>query len=80
MQPHRGPMCLVLGILSIVLCAILGPVAIGVSGKDLSAMDSGEMDPSGRGLTEAGRILGIIGSVLLVIQILVLIAMLLTRR
>ena len=32
--------------------------------KDLREMDQGRMDPSGRGLTHAGRILGMIQTLL----------------
>jgi len=34
---------------------------------DLKAMDSGTMDSSGRAITNAGRVLGIIGTLLLVV-------------
>ena len=32
--------------------------------SDIKAMDAGRMDPEGRGMTTAGMILGIIGTVL----------------
>ncbi len=35
--------------------------------RELAAIDSGLMDPSGRGMTQAGMILGIITTVLLFI-------------
>ena len=68
MQPHRGTMILVLGILSLVCCQLLGPVAFFMGNGDLKAMDEGRMDPQGRDLTNIGKILGIIGSVLLVVS------------
>jgi hypothetical protein len=34
-------------------------------------MDAGTMDPAGRGNTQAGRICGIIGTILLIIGLLV---------
>lgn len=40
---------------------------------DLHEMASGRMDPSGRDLTQAGRICGIVGTVLLVVQIVVIV-------
>ena len=64
MQPHRGTVILVLGILSIVVCFICGIVAWVMGNNDMRAINAGTMDPSGRGLTNAGRILGIVGTVL----------------
>ncbi len=66
MRPHRGVLILVLGILGF-FCFILG-IAAWIMGKaDLAAMDAGEMDPSGRGLTNAGKILGMIFTILAII-------------
>jgi hypothetical protein len=57
----------VLGILSIVVCPLqlLGPIAWVLGNNDLAEMRSGRMDRDGEGLTNAGRICGIIGTVLL---------------
>jgi len=65
-QPHRGSTILVLGILSIVLCTPLGPFAWIMGSGDLQKIRAGTMDPEGEGLTKAGYICGIIGSVLLI--------------
>lgn len=70
MRPHRGTMILVFGILSIVCCAILGIVAWIMGKSDLEAMASGQMDPSGEGLTKAGKICGMIGVIVQAIIIL----------
>ncbi len=64
MRPHRGAIVLVLGILGIVVCFITGIIAWVMGNKDLSAMRAGTMDPTGEGLTQAGRICGIISVVL----------------
>lgn len=62
---HRGAMILVLGILSWLVCPlVLGIMAWVMGNGDLREMDAGRMDPSGRGLTEAGRILGMINVIL----------------
>ena len=42
---------------------------------DLKAMDAGAMDPSGRGLTNAGRICGMIATILMIIGVLVVVAL-----
>ncbi len=62
-RPHRGTTVLVLGIPSLVFqCAgwIFGVIAWSMGSADLREMDTGRMDPSGRGLTNAGRICGMI--------------------
>ncbi|MBY0310949.1 MAG: DUF4190 domain-containing protein [Phycisphaerales bacterium] len=64
MQPHRATMVFVLGLLGLLICFICGIVAWVMGSKDLKEIDAGRMDPSGRGLTQAGWILGIIGTVL----------------
>lgn len=60
LQPHRGTLILILGILSFVCCFICGIVAWVMGNSDLRAMAEGRMDPSGEGLTKAGKICGIV--------------------
>jgi len=59
-KPHRGVMILVFGILGLVCCFIFGIIAWVMGNGDLREMDAGRMDPSGRGLTQAGKICGIV--------------------
>jgi predicted Zn finger-like uncharacterized protein len=66
-QPHRGAVVLTLGILSLVICGLLGPVAWIMGSNDLAAMRAGRMDPEGEGLTRGGMICGIIASILLIV-------------
>lgn len=68
--PHRATLVLVLGILSLVVCAPIGIAAWIMGKKDLAAMRAGYMDPTGESTTQVGYILGIIGSVLFGLQIL----------
>jgi hypothetical protein len=67
--PHRGSMILTFGILSIVLfpCStpIFGPLAWIMGSSDLAQIRAASMDPDGEGLTQAGRILGIITTCLM---------------
>lgn len=70
MQHHRGGLILALGIISIVVCGFVGPVAWVMGTRDLEEMRQGRMDPLGKGLTEAGRICGMVGTALLVLGIL----------
>jgi predicted Zn finger-like uncharacterized protein len=66
---HRGALVLTLGILSLVVCSVMGPIAWVMGNNDLTAMRAGRMDPSGEGITQAGRICGIIGSVKLGLEL-----------
>lgn len=75
LRPHRGVMILVFGILGLVLCVIFGIVAWVMGNGDLKAMDAGHMDPEGRGLTQAGKICGIIAVVLNIVAIVLWILM-----
>ena len=67
MKPHRGTLILVLGILGILFCQILGPFAWVMGNNDLREMNAGVMDPAGRDTTNAGRICGIIATILLIL-------------
>lgn len=64
-------MILVFGILGLVVCAPLGIVAWVMGNNDLKEMDAGAMDPSGRGITQGGKICGIVATVLLIIGVVV---------
>lgn len=67
LTPHRGALILVLGILGIIVCVICGIIAWVMGNNDLREMDAGRMDPSGRGLTQAGKICGMISVILLIV-------------
>lgn len=72
MKPHRGTLILVLGILGFVVCGFFTGIPAWYMGHtDIKEMDAGMMDPSGRGITNAGKICGIISSVLSVITLIV---------
>lgn len=68
-EPHRGTMVLVFGILSIVVCGPFGIAAWIMGGNDLAAIKAGRMDRDGESTTQIGYILGIIGTILMAIQI-----------
>ncbi len=69
MQPHRGPVILVFGILGFLICQIFAPIAWLMGRADLREMEAGRMDPTGKGLTQAGMILGIIGTILIALSL-----------
>ena len=62
--PHRGAMILTFGILGIACCFPFGIAAWIMGNNDLQQIDAGQMDPTGKGITNAGKICGIIGTVL----------------
>ena len=70
----QGTTVLVLGILSLVVCGILGPFAWSMGNRALREIDAA---PPGyfrnRGNVAAGRICGIVATVLLIVSIFVLI-------
>jgi len=70
-RPHRGVLVLIFGILGIVACFQLGIAAWVMGNSDLKAMQRGEMDRTGEGITQAGKICGIIGVCLTALGIII---------
>ncbi|MCU0283296.1 MAG: hypothetical protein MUD13_05255 [Candidatus Nanopelagicales bacterium] len=68
-KPHRGALVLGLALAGILCCAPLAFVAFFLGRADLAEMDAGRMDPSGRSTTNAGRIVGIVGMGLFLLQL-----------
>jgi hypothetical protein len=85
-EPHRGGTVSTLGILSLVLLCfplvsiVLAILALTLGSSDISAMNSGRMDRSGRGQTNAGRICGLVALILLPALILFVVLIQLTIR
>jgi hypothetical protein len=79
--PHRGPMILTFGILSLAGLVICGPLMLlGIPACimgmiDLKAMREGRMDPDGRATTMTGFVMGIISTALLVLSVLAIIVL-----
>lgn len=67
LKPHRGTTVLVLGILGIVVCFICGIIAWVMGNNDLREMAAGTMDRTGEELTKAGKICGMIGTILAIV-------------
>jgi hypothetical protein len=63
-QPHRGALILTFALLGWFFCPIFAVVAWSMGSEDLNRIRLGQMDPSGRGITQAGQILGMIQSIL----------------
>ena len=62
--PPRGAMILTFGILGIACCFPLGIAAWIMGNNDMQQIEAGMMDPTGKGTTNAGKICGIIGTIL----------------
>jgi hypothetical protein len=73
LAPHRGTLILVLGILSLVCCFICGIIAWVMGNNDLKQMAAGKMDPSGEGMTKAGKICGIVGIAIQIVGIVLMV-------
>jgi predicted Zn finger-like uncharacterized protein len=62
--PHKGVIILILGIVGLVAFPILCPVAWIMGNIDIKEIRAGRMDPEGESMTNIGRILGIVGTIL----------------
>lgn len=70
----QGTLILVLGILSLVVCQILGPVAWIMGNTALREIDASPGSYKNRGNVQAGRICGIISTALLALSVVAVIA------
>ncbi len=71
LQPHRAVMILVFGIIGLVVCFPFG-IAAWIMGKnDLHEMAQGRMDSTGEGMTNAGKIVGMVATALAIIGIVI---------
>lgn len=66
-QPHRGSMILTFGIIGVACCFPFGIAAWVMGHSDIKSIDSGVMDPSGRSMTNGGKICGIISVIITVL-------------
>jgi hypothetical protein len=73
MKSHRGAVILAFGILGLVVCQLFGIAAWVMADNDLGEMNRGYMDPTGRELTNAGRILGMVATGLMAIWLFIVI-------
>lgn len=65
-----GTTILVLGLLGILVCGVFAPFAWQMGNHAVAAIDAGRANPSERTNANVGRILGIIGSILLAIGVI----------
>ena len=67
MYPSRATTVLVLGILSVTICGLMGPIAWSIGNEELRRIDSGQAPEFSRGSVVAGRVCGIIATALLIL-------------
>jgi hypothetical protein len=72
----QGMTILVLGILSLVVCGLLGPVAWVMGNNALAEIDRNPMAYTNRSTVQAGRICGIVASCLLIVSVLFVVVIL----
>lgn len=66
-EATQATVALVLGLLSLVLCPLLGPFAWSTANDEIRRIEEGLRDPTNLPNANLGRILGIVGTILLVV-------------
>lgn len=69
----NGGLIMALGIMGLLICNVFGPFAAVMGGNAVSAIDRGEAKPNERGSANAGRIMGIISTVFLILSVLLVV-------
>jgi hypothetical protein len=73
-QDHpQATLAMILGIVGVVVCQIVGPFALVIGKRALNEIDASGGTLGGRGMAQAGFILGIIGTVFLALFLLYII-------
>jgi hypothetical protein len=71
----RATTAMILGIVSLVCCQLTGPFAWVIGGRAVREIDASGGRLGGRGQAMAGKVLGIIGTVLLVLAVLCIVVL-----
>jgi hypothetical protein len=69
-ERSQATLALILGITSIACLPLLGPAAWAVARNELKGIDEGRRNPSNRRTAVAARVLGIVGTTILVAAVL----------
>jgi hypothetical protein len=74
-QDHpRATTAMVLGILGIVVCGVLAPIAMVMGRNALREIDASGGRLGGRGSAQAGWIMGLIGTIILAVSVVAIVA------
>ncbi|HUJ63542.1 MAG TPA: hypothetical protein VLX92_33815 [Kofleriaceae bacterium] len=76
--PSRSGTVLTLGILSLAVCTVLGPIAWSMGNEEIRRIDSGLTSPMSRGSVTAGRVCGIVATCFLMLAAAMIFFMLVT--
>ena len=69
-EPSQAVLALVVAIVGLVAFQLVCPVAWVLANREIKGIDQGRRNPANRGMAVAAKIIGIIGSVLLVLGVL----------
>lgn len=61
-----------------VLCGVLFPVGWWLGSKELGGIKAGRRDPANKSLAQAGRIIGMIGTILMILAIVSIVGLVIT--
>lgn len=70
----RATVALILGILGIVACSVVAPFALVIGRRSVTEIDASGGRLGGRGMAQAGFILGVIGTVILALSLIGVVA------
>jgi hypothetical protein len=66
-------MALALSILGLILCGVLAPIGMVMGRNELQRIDIGQGDPSARGMAQAAWVIGLIGTIILALGVLMIV-------
>lgn len=69
-QSSKATMAVVFGVLGIICCGLLAPVAWYLATEEIKQINAGRISETNRGMAQVAKILGIIGTILLVLGLL----------
>src|SRR3954447_2217469 len=72
-EPSQAVLALVVAIVGLVAFQLISPVAWVLANREIKGIDEGSRNPNNRGMAVAAKIIGIIGSVLLLLGVLFLV-------
>lgn len=73
-MPPRGNTILVLGVMAIVFCQFVGPIAWAMGNEEMRRIDAGLTDPGTRSAAFAGRVCGMIATILMIVSVVAVFA------
>jgi hypothetical protein len=77
-EPSQGVLALILGIIGLCVFQPVAPFAWVIGNREVRGADAGRRNPSNRGLGLAGKVLGIIGTVVLILEVLFVVVAIIT--